>query len=162
MGTLHPEVSSLTVPSPDAIPVVGDFTIVQQVTTRWADVDVYGHVNNSIYYSLVDTAVNAWLMRATGKDTRARDDIFVVAETSCRYRSEVNFPGVVDIGLSLERLGRSSVVYQFGIFAGGSEAARAHGRYVHVNVHAQSRVPQAMPQDVRDVIAQLPGAKEIT
>lgn len=154
--------SLLTGANPEASVVVTDFAICDQVTMRWADVDVYGHVNNAIYYSLVDTAINEWLIRETGVDTRLQDDVFVVAETSCRFRSEINFPGVVDIGLAREHLGTSSVIYRFGIFVQGDPVARAYGRYVHVNVDAETRLPRAMPPHVRDVIYTLPEAKEIT
>lgn len=142
--------------SPHGVPVVADFQICDRLSTRWADVDIYGHVNNTIYYSWVDTVINEWLMTTTGVDTRKQANFFVVAENSCRFRGEMDFPGVVDVGLAIERLGNSSVTYQFGIFAEGDPNARAHGRYVHVNVDAQTRRPQQIPEFLRAAFAQLP------
>ena len=94
----------------------------RQATTRWADDDVYGHMNNATYYELFDTAVNAHLIEATGVNIRELPAIGVVAETSCRYFREIGFPAPVDIGLAVERVGTSSVVYRIGLFQG--EASR--------------------------------------
>lgn len=147
--------------SPEGVPVVGDFRICDRLTTRWADVDIYGHVNNTIYYSWVDTVINEWLMKTTGLDTRRQLDYFVVAENSCRFRGEMEFPGVVEVGLAIEHVGSSSVVYQFGIFAAGDSVARAHGRYVHVNVEAKTRRPREMPNYMRTALALLPKIKPL-
>ena len=106
----------------------------RQATTRWADDDVYGHMNNATYYELFDTAVNAHLIEATGVDIRELPAIGVVAETSCRYFREIGFPAPVDIGLAVERVGRSSVVYRIGLFQGEADEAAAEGRFVHVYV----------------------------
>lgn len=102
-------------------------------TTRWADDDVYGHMNNAAYFELIDTAVNAYLLEATGTDIRALPAIGIVAEVSCRYFSEMGFPGPVQLGLVVEHLGRSSVVYRVGLFQARHDAC-AEGRFVHVYV----------------------------
>ena len=80
------------------------YKVWRDVTTRWADNDAYGHVNNTIHYSWFDTAVNGWLIEASGVDIRRLDAIGLVVETSCRYHAELEFPGTVTAGLSLERL----------------------------------------------------------
>ena len=90
----------------------------RQATTRWADDDVYGHMNNARYFELIDTAVNAHLAEATGVDIRALPAIGVVAEVSCRYFREVGYPEPVDLGLVVDRVGTSSVVYRVGLFQG--------------------------------------------
>ena len=103
-------------------------------TTRWADDDVYGHMNNARYFELIDTAVNAHLIEASGVDIRRLDAVGVVAEVSCRYFAELGFPEPVELGLAVERLGRSSVVYRVGLFQGPGDEAGAEGRFVHVYV----------------------------
>jgi hypothetical protein len=84
--------------------------------TRWSDNDVYGHVNNVVYYSLFDTMVNGWLIDTCGTDIRDLPAIGVVAETSCRFLRSTSFPEVLHVGLGLERRGRSSVVYRLAVF----------------------------------------------
>ena len=122
-------------PAPDrSKPTRADYVVWRQATTRWADDDVYGHMNNATYYELFDTAVNAHLIEATGQDVRGLPAIGVVAETSCRYFREIGFPAPVDVGLVAERVGSSSVVYRIGLFQGESEEAAAEGRFVHVYV----------------------------
>src|SRR5215204_6079502 len=87
----------------------GEFRALRAITTRWMDNDQYGHVNNVVYYSYFDTAVNAFLIETSGCDTRLLSAIGIVAETSCRYLKELSFPDVVHAGLALEKLGSSSV-----------------------------------------------------
>jgi acyl-CoA thioester hydrolase len=106
----------------------------RQATTRWADDDVYGHMNNARYFELIDTAVNAHLAEATGTDIRSLPAVGVVAEVSCRYFREVGYPEPIDLGLVVDRIGSSSVVYRIGIFQGPGDEAAAEGRFVHVYV----------------------------
>jgi acyl-CoA thioester hydrolase len=115
-------------------PVRGDYVVWRQATTRWADDDVYGHMNNATYFELIDTAVNAHLIESTGVDIRALPAIGVVAEVSCRYFREIGFPQPVDLGLGVERVGSSSVIYRIGLFQGEGDEAAAEGRFVHVYV----------------------------
>ena len=111
-----------------------DFVAWRRATTRWADDDAYGHMNNARYFELIDTAVNAHLFEATGVNVRALPAIGVVAETSCRYFREIGFPEPIDMGLVAERVGTSSVIYRIGLFQGESGLAAAEGRFVHVYV----------------------------
>ncbi len=139
-------------------PIRDDYVVWRQATTRWADDDVYGHMNNATYYELFDTAVNAHLMEATGLNIRELPAIGVVAETSCRYFQEIGFPEPVDIGLVVERVGRSSVVYRIGLFQGDSDAAAAEGRFVHVyvdNTGSGSRDVRPLPEQIREVVTPL-------
>jgi YbgC/YbaW family acyl-CoA thioester hydrolase len=137
----------------------GDYVVWRQATTRWADDDVYGHMNNATYYELFDTAVNAHLMAATGTNIRELQAIGVVAETSCRYFREIGFPDPVDVGLAVERVGRSSVVYRIGLFQGEGDEAAAEGRFVHVYVDntagSGSREVRPVPQEIREVVTPL-------
>ena len=115
-------------------PTRADYAVWRTATTRWADDDVYGHMNNATYFELIDTAVNAHLLEATGVDIRRLQAVGVVAEVSCRYFAELGFPEPVELGLAVERVGTSSVVYRVGIFQGPYDEAGAEGRFVHVYV----------------------------
>jgi len=140
-------------------PVRGDYPVWRRATTRWADDDAYGHMNNATYYELFDTAVNAHLVEATGRDVRGLDAIGVVAETSCRYFREIGFPDPVDIGLVVEHVGRSSVVYRIGLFQGDGDEAAAEGRFVHVYVDREPRSGgrrvRPVPEHIRAVVTSL-------
>lgn len=125
------------------------------ITTRWEDEDVYGHVNNVKYYSYFDTAVNGFLMRATGTDIRALDAYGIVAETSCQFKRELRFPLDVTAGLSVTKLGTSSVVYEIGLYQGDDPAPAAIGRFVHVYVTGQERKVTPVPEVIRAVLEPL-------
>jgi len=120
--------------------------------TRWSDNDHYGHVNNVVYYEFFDTAVNGWLIDASGCDVRTLPAIGVVAETSCRFLRELAFPDRVVAGLRLERRGSSSVVYELAIFrevdGAPVEPACATGRFVHVYVDNVTRRPVPIPEAI--------------
>jgi acyl-CoA thioester hydrolase len=135
------------------------FAVWRQATTRWADDDVYGHLNNARYYELFDTAVNAHLFEATGTNIRQLSAIGVVAETSCRYFRELGFPAPIDMGLVVERLGTSSVTYRIGLFQGESDHAAAEGRFVHVYVDNAGgpgeRPVRPVPSEIRRVVEPL-------
>lgn len=144
-------------------PTRSDFVVWRQATTRWADDDVYGHMNNARYFELIDTAVNVHMSEALGVDIRTLPVVGVVAEVSCRYFREVGYPEPIDLGLAVERLGTSSVVYRIGIFQGGAglpgDEAAAEGRFVHVYVTntdpSGGRPSTPIPDDVRAVLAPL-------
>jgi len=142
-----------------APPTRDDFAVWRTATTRWADDDAYGHMNNARYYELFDTAVNAHLFEATGVNVRSLPAIGVVAETSCRYFREIGFPGPIEMGLAVERVGTSSVIYRIGLFQGGSSEAAAEGRFVHVyvdNTHGPgSRPVRPLPEEIRGVVERL-------
>ncbi|MFS0885430.1 acyl-CoA thioesterase [Aeromicrobium sp. 179-A 4D2 NHS] len=125
------------------------------ITTRWEDEDVYGHVNNVKYYSYFDTAVNGFLMRATGTDIRTLDAYGIVAETSCQFKRELRFPLDVTAGLSVTKLGTSSVVYEIGLYQGDDPEPAAIGRFVHVYVTGQDRKVTPVPEVIRAVLAPL-------
>lgn len=127
---------------------VADFAVTRTLPTRWSDDDVYGHVNNVVHYSLFDTAVNGWLIEATGTDIRTLPAIGLVVETGCRYFAELRFPVVVTAGIGLERIGTSSIVYRLALF-GESEEPAAVGRFVHVYVDRDGRRPVPVPDAIR-------------
>jgi acyl-CoA thioester hydrolase len=133
----------------------GEFRVLRAITTRWMDNDQYGHVNNVVYYSYFDTAVNGYLIEASGCDVRLLPAIGIVAETSCRFMSELSFPDVVYAGLALEKLGNSSVVYRIGLFRDSALEPAAIGRFVHVYVDSATRRPVAIPAPVRAALQAL-------
>lgn len=133
----------------------GDYVVWRQATTRWADDDVYGHMNNARYFELIDTAVNVHLAEAVGGDIRQLPAIGVVAEVSCRYFREVGYPEPIDMGLVVDHIGNSSVVYRIGLFQGDGDEAAAEGRFVHVYVDNESRSVVQIPQQIRDAVSPL-------
>lgn len=132
-----------------------DFPTFRTITTRWEDEDVYGHVNNVVYYSFFDTAVNGFLIEATGTDIRRLDAVGLVAETQCEYSRELNFPGDVQAGLAVTKLGTSSIVYRIGLFQGDSDEPAAIGRFVHVYVDAAARTVTPIPESIRAAVTPL-------
>jgi acyl-CoA thioester hydrolase len=132
-----------------------DFAVLRQLPTRWSDDDTYGHVNNVVHYLMFDTAVNGWLIEASGVDIRALSAIGVVVETSCQYFAELRFPEVVTAGLALERLGTSSVIYRLALFGEQRAEPAAVGRFVHVYVDRHTRRPTPVPDEVRAALARL-------
>ena len=137
------------VSSPDQVPTRrDDFPVLRGITTRWGDNDHYGHVNNVVYYSYFDTAVNGWLIDATGTDIRELPAIGLVVETSCRFLAPMSFPDPVTAGIALERMGRTSVVYRIGLFRGDEDNPTALGRFVHVYVDRTTRKPVPIPDEI--------------
>ena len=134
-----------------------DFPVLREVPTRWADVDAYGHVNNVVHYAVFDTAVNAWLIEASGTDVRRLPAVGLVVETSCRYFAELAFPEPITAGLRLERRGRTSVVYRLALFGPREQAPAAVGRFVHVYVDRDTRRPAPPPEQVRRALDALDG-----
>jgi acyl-CoA thioester hydrolase len=119
------------------------------------DNDVYGHVNNVVYYSYFDTVVNEYLIRAGFLDFERGATIGLVVETQCNYFSPLVFPDRVEAGLRVARLGTSSVRYEVGLFKEGSDKAAAQGHFVHVYVERATRRPVALPEALRAALAPL-------
>jgi acyl-CoA thioester hydrolase len=123
--------------------------------TRWMDNDLYGHVNNVVYYSYFDTVINQYLIAEGGLDIARGEVIGVAAESHCRYRRAVAFPAVLDAGLRVAKLGRTSVRYEIAIFAPGEEEAAAEGWFVHVFVDRETRRPAPLPERLRAALDRL-------
>jgi acyl-CoA thioester hydrolase len=133
----------------------GDYPHVSTLQTRWADNDVYGHVNNVEYYAFFDTVINRWLISEGGLDIHDGEVIGVCAESHCAYHRGLAFPDDVEAGLRVGELGDSSVRYEIGLFAPGVEEAAATGWFVHVFVDAETRRPAAMPERLRASLERL-------
>lgn len=134
---------------------VSDYPYCEQLTTRWKDNDVYGHINNVEYFSFFDTAINAYLIRQGGLDIHAGAVIGVCAESHCRYLRPLAFPDPLEAGLRVVHLGRSSVRYEIGLFREGEEAPAAEGWFVHVFVDRATRRPCELPEKLRSALASL-------
>ena len=129
-----------------------EFKAWRRLTTRWADNDAYGHVNNTVYYEWFDSAVNAWMVEQGMLDIANGDPIGLVVETRCTYFAPLAFPQDVDVGLAVSRLGRSSIRYRIGIFADSEDRAAAQGEFVHVVVDRASRRPVEIPPSWRTAL----------
>jgi acyl-CoA thioester hydrolase len=128
------------------------------VPTRWADNDVYGHVNNVTYYSYFDTAVNQWLITAGLLDIHSTDEaqpVGLVVANSCQFFSSIAFPQKLSIGIRIEHMGNSSVRYVLGVFAEDSPSTAAVGEFTHVYVHRASRKPMSLPSQWRTQLSTL-------
>ncbi len=133
----------------------GDYTFFSDVQTRWEDNDVYGHINNAVYYSYFDSAVNAYLIAKDALNIHEGDEIGLVVESGCQYFSEIAYPQRIDIGLRIGHLGNSSVRYELALFAQDSEVAVAQGFFTHVYVNRDSRRPQELSPKLRSALEAL-------
>lgn len=119
------------------------------LTTRWADNDVYGHMNNVVHYALFDSAVNQYLIEQGALDIRTGDQIGLVVETRCSYFAEMAYPDRVTAGIRADRVGRSAVTYGIGLFRNDDARAAAEGQFTHVYVDRDSRRPKPLSESLR-------------
>ena len=144
--------TTLARPAPEGREHFRHFTTL---ATRWLDNDLYGHINNTVYYSFFDTAVNGYLIEAGALDIHRGDVIGLVVETHCNYFAPLEFPNRVDVGIRVAHMGASSVRYELGVFAHGEALTAARGHFVHVYVDRATRRPAALPQTLRQVLHRL-------
>ena len=139
-------------PTPDPRTAYRHF---RAISTRWMDNDVYGHVNNVVYYSYFDTVVNQYLIEKDVLDIDRSPVVGLVVETQCNYFSSITFPDTVHAGLRVARLGSSSVRYEIGLFRNDESVTSAQGHFVHVYVDRFSRRPTSLPDDLRAALSAL-------
>jgi len=132
-----------------------DYRRFQPITTRWHDNDIYGHVNNVVYYGFFDTAVNNYLIQQGGLDIQGGEIVGFVVSSACDYFASIAYPDVIEVGLRVARLGNSSVQYELAIFREGEQEACAAGRFVHVFVERASNRPTAIPGRLRAALEAL-------
>ncbi|MCY1209472.1 acyl-CoA thioester hydrolase, YbgC/YbaW family [compost metagenome] len=133
----------------------GDYRHFQPITTRWHDNDIYGHVNNVVYYGYFDSAVNTYLIEQGGLDIHEGGVVGFVVSSSCDYFASIAFPDRIEVGLRVGKLGSSSVQYELAIFKQGEDEACAAGRFVHVFVDRDSNRPVPIPQSLRAALVEL-------
>lgn len=131
------------------------YRVFRSISTRWMDNDVYGHVNNVVYYSWFDTAVNAHLIDQGALDIHHGEVIGLVVETQCNYFAPLAFPQTVEAGIRVAKLGSSSVRYEVGLFAQGEALCAARGHFVHVYVDRQTRRPTPLPAHLKTTLEKL-------
>ena len=125
------------------------FAVREPFATRWNDNDKYGHLNNTVYYAAMDTAVNAFMIREGGLEPVGGDAIALCAASSCEFRASAGFPEPLEVGIGVERLGTTSVTWALAILRAGTDDEIATGRFVHVFVDAATRRPTAVPASIR-------------
>ena len=130
------------------------YSFIFQIQTRWADNDMYGHVNNVTYYSYFDTAANALLIQKTGFDIHEAKSIGLVVDSACSFFQELSYPEIIEVGVVISRLGNSSVQYDLAIFKQFHDVASAQGHFVHVFVDRQTRKSTSIPIEMRDALFQ--------
>ncbi len=126
-----------------------DYRHFLAIPTRWMDNDVYGHVNNVVYYSYFDTVINRFLIERGGLDIHESAIVGVAAESGCRFRESFAYPETIDAGLRVGYLGNSSVRYEIGLFREGKDEAAAEGHFVHVFVERGVQKPVPIPAAIR-------------
>lgn len=133
-------------------PVRSDYAAFTTISTRWSDNDIYGHVNNAVYYLWFDTAVNEYLIRAGALDIHSGEVIGLVVETGCAYFAPAAFPDTIFAGVRVDRIGTSSVRYAVGLFRNDDAEAAAAGHFTHVYVDRTTRRPVALPGRLRTAL----------
>ena len=124
----------------------------RDLPTRWADNDIYGHINNAAYYGFFDTIVNCFLIEEAGLDIHAGEVIGLVVETGCNYYAPLAYPDLIEGGLRIAKIGRSSVRYEIALFKPGEPDAVAQGHFVHVYVDRETRRPVPLPDAMREAL----------
>ena len=125
------------------------------ISTRWTDNDIYGHINNITYYSYFDTAVNQYLIENTGLNIQDSPIVGYVVHSSCNYLSDISYPGIIDVGIVVKKLGKTSVTYEIGIFKDGENKVSAYGEFVHVFVNRLEKKPVSIPKNVLESLNEL-------
>ena len=128
------------------------FQFIFPIQTRWADNDLYGHVNNVTYYSYFDTAANALLIQKAGFDIHHSPLIGLVVESMCQFHQELSYPEIIEVGVAIRKMGNSSLTYDLAIFKQDQYDASAQGHFVHVFVDRQTRKSTSIPNEMRDAL----------
>ena len=138
-----------------AVPTRADYKVFYPISTRWSDNDIYGHVNNVVYYSYFDTVANRYLIEEGGLDISDGNIVGFVVNSGCQYHAAISYPESIEAGVRVDRLGNSSVQYGIAIFKQGLEQAVAHGHFVHVFVDRQANKSVPIPAPLRDALQRI-------
>ncbi len=126
-----------------------DVVQYRHLTTRWQDNDVYGHMNNVVYYELVDSVVNSWLRNEAGMPVPDGDIVGLVVQSGCTYHASLGWPEPIEAGMAVARVGNSSITYLIGLFSVGENGAAAEASFTHVYVNKDTRRPVPIPDNLR-------------
>lgn len=132
-----------------------DYSFFKNITTRWADNDIYGHINNVVYYSYFDTVANQYLIEFADFNPISAPVIGVIVHSNCNYIKPIAYPDKIEAGLTVKKLGRSSVTYGIGIFRQGEITACAYGEFVHVFVNRKDNLPISIPTKIRESLQKI-------
>ena len=141
--------------SESPVPGRSDYRVFYPISTRWSDNDIYGHVNNVMYYSFFDTAANRYLIEEGGLDINDGSIVGFVVNSGCEYHAPISYPEPIEAGLRIDRLGNSSVQYGIAIFKEGIEKAVAHGHFVHVFVDRAANKSVSIPPQLRTALERI-------
>ena len=132
-----------------------DYSYFHSITTRWSDNDIYGHVNNVVYYSYFDTVANQYLIEFADFKPISNTIIGVVVHSNCTYIKPIAYPDIIEAGLTVKKLGNSSVTYGIGIFKQGENTPCAYGEFIHVFVNRKTKQSTSIPEEIKKVLQQL-------
>lgn len=132
-----------------------DYSYFKNITTRWADNDIYGHINNVVYYSYFDTVANQYLIEFADFNPVSAPVIGVIVHSNCNYIKAIAYPDKIEAGLTVKKLGRSSVTYGIGVFRQGESAACAYGEFVHVFINRKDSLPISIPTKIRESLQKI-------
>ena len=132
-----------------------DYSYFHSITTRWADNDIYGHINNVVYYSYFDTVANQYLIEFANFNPINDAIIGFVVHSNCTYIKSIAHPNKIEAGLIVKKIGKSSVTYGIGIFKKGERTACAYGEFVHVFVDKKDNQPTSMPKKIREALQKI-------
>ena len=132
-----------------------DYSYFHSITTRWADNDIYGHINNVVYYSYFDTVANQYLIEFADFNPINASIIGVVVHSNCTYIKAIAYPNKIEAGLTIKKLGKTSVTYGIGIFKKGEKAAYAYGEFVHVFVNRKDNQPTSIPKKINEAFQKI-------
>ena len=125
-----------------------DYKCFYSISTRWTDNDIYGHINNITYYSYFDTAVNQYLIENASLNIQGSPIVGYVVHSNCNYLSGISFPGIIDVGIVVKKLGKTSVTYEIGIFKDGESKVSAYGEFIHVFVNRSEKKSIPIPDNI--------------
>lgn len=132
-----------------------DYQKFYPLSTRWMDNDMFGHINNVVYYSFFDTAVTHFLIETGCLRLKNNPIVFYVVHTSCNFITSLSYPEEIEAGIMLKKIGKTSITYGVSVFKKDAISAAAYGEFIHVLVDRNSNKATLIPEDIRHKIKSL-------